>query len=80
MFSKVCPSLLAIGISSISCVCCDMEEDMANLCIEDEEDEPVVEHIDETKEDDDFTLCLVGRVLTNGAVHFPSLRNMLAEI
>lgn len=58
-----------------------MEEDLAHLSIEDEEEEElVVEQIDKEAKEDEFLLCLVGRALTNGALHFPSLKNILAEI
>lgn len=30
--------------------------------------------------EEDFKLCLVGKALTNSAVHFPSLMNVMAEL
>lgn len=57
-----------------------IEEDLARLNIKDEEDEPVVDQFDEEDDEDDFSMCLVKRFLTNRAVHFPSLRNILAKI
>lgn len=57
-----------------------MEEDLANLNIEDEEEESVMEQLDKDIGEDDFSFCLMGRVLTNEAVNSPSWRNILAEI
>lgn len=49
-----------------------MESDLANLNLDDLEDNPVAgqEEIDEG--DEDFRLCLVSKVLTNSSIHFPS--------
>lgn len=52
-----------------------MEEEFANLSTVDEEDDPVHDQ----EEEDEFNLCLVGKALTNSAIHFPSMRSMLAE-
>ncbi|MBA0621074.1 hypothetical protein Godav_006725 [Gossypium davidsonii] len=63
-----------------------MEEELANLNIVDEEEEPVQTLEDEgTIEEEDaieeeYNLCLVGRVLTDSVVHFPSMRNILAKL
>lgn len=57
-----------------------MEEELANLRIADEEEDLVCDP-DKTEEvKEEFKLCLVGKVLTNGAVHFPSMRSVLAEL
>lgn len=57
-----------------------MEDDLARLRSDDLENEAVDGFEDSYDEEDDFTLCLVGRVLTDGSVHFPSLRNLLSEL
>lgn len=57
-----------------------MEEELGNLRIADEEDELVLGQEDEDDNEDEFNLCLVGKVLTNSAVHFPSMRSILAEL
>lgn len=51
-----------------------MEKDIAQLQIEDEEDELMFDQIDEGDIEEDLSLRLVGKVLTNGVVHFPSLK------
>ncbi|PPD94987.1 hypothetical protein GOBAR_DD07994 [Gossypium barbadense] len=56
-----------------------MEEDLANLSIGNEEEDPLLEQ-DEEEGYEDFCMCLVGKVLTNGIVHFPLMRNVLAKL
>ncbi|MBA0706332.1 hypothetical protein Golax_018449, partial [Gossypium laxum] len=55
-----------------------MENDLANLTLTDEEEEAFVE--DATVVDQNLNLCLVGRCLTDSIVHFPSLRNTMADL
>ncbi|MBA0805630.1 hypothetical protein Gohar_005126, partial [Gossypium harknessii] len=57
-----------------------MEEELANLNIVDEEEEPVQTLEDEDTIEEEYNLCLVGRVLTDSVVHFPSMRNILAKL
>lgn len=53
---------------------------MTNLNIADEEEEPVRDQEEEKESNDEFNLCLVGKVLTNSAVHFPSMMFVLAKL
>ncbi|MBA0772888.1 hypothetical protein Gotri_008201 [Gossypium trilobum] len=57
-----------------------MEEELANLNIVDEEEEPIQTLEDEDTIEEEYNLCLVGRVLTDSVVHFPSMRNILAKL
>ncbi|PPD67699.1 hypothetical protein GOBAR_DD35423 [Gossypium barbadense] len=57
-----------------------MEEELANLNIVDKEEEPVQTLEDEDTIEEEYNLCLVGRVLTNSVVHFPSMRNILEKL
>ncbi|KAH1130789.1 hypothetical protein J1N35_002167 [Gossypium stocksii] len=57
-----------------------MEEDLIDLNLDDLEDDPIVRINEIGEDDDEFRLCLVGRVLTNSSIHFPSLRNVLSEL
>ncbi|KAK5835288.1 hypothetical protein PVK06_010976 [Gossypium arboreum] len=49
-------------------------EDLANLNIMDEEEDPLVVVGDDISADPKYRLCLVGRVLTDSVVNFPSLK------
>ncbi|KAH1129371.1 hypothetical protein J1N35_000749 [Gossypium stocksii] len=55
-----------------------MEEGLANLNLLDEEEEAFYEDILEVNQS--YHLCLVGRCLTDSVVHFPSLRNTMADL
>lgn len=57
-----------------------MEEELENMNIIDEEDEPVHDQEEYDKSEEEFNLCLVGKVLTNSVVHFPYMRTMLAKL
>ncbi|MFQ6649259.1 hypothetical protein Gotur_023118 [Gossypium turneri] len=57
-----------------------MEEELANLNIVVDEEEPVQAFDGEDYAEEDFNFCLVGRVLTDNIFHFPSMRNLLAEL
>ncbi|MBA0674859.1 hypothetical protein Goari_016431, partial [Gossypium aridum] len=54
--------------------------DLANLNIMDEEEDPLVVVGDDISVDPEYRLCLVGLVLTNSIVNFPSLKNTLADL
>ncbi|MBA0780197.1 hypothetical protein Gotri_004331 [Gossypium trilobum] len=57
-----------------------VDTELANLNIIDEEEDPMVV-LEENKADEEvYNLCLVGRVLTDSVVNFPSLRNALADL
>ncbi|KAH1072497.1 hypothetical protein J1N35_024825 [Gossypium stocksii] len=55
-----------------------MDEELANLSLLYEEDE--VFHGETVVNDRNFQFCLVGRYLTDSVVHFPSLRNTMADL
>ncbi|MBA0584113.1 hypothetical protein Gorai_014941 [Gossypium raimondii] len=57
-----------------------MEDELANLNLANEEEDPVQGQEDDEENEEDFSLCMVGRVLTDSAVHFSSMRNILAEL
>ncbi|PPD77426.1 hypothetical protein GOBAR_DD25649 [Gossypium barbadense] len=57
-----------------------MEEELENLNIVDEEEQPIHNQEEEEENEDDFNLCLVGKVLTSSAVHFLLMRKVLAEL
>ncbi|MBA0755295.1 hypothetical protein Gogos_020745 [Gossypium gossypioides] len=55
-----------------------MEEELANLSLLDDEEEAFQEEalvVERT-----YQFCLVGRCLTDSVVHFPSLRNTMADL
>ncbi|KAK5825870.1 hypothetical protein PVK06_020745 [Gossypium arboreum] len=57
-----------------------VDEDLANLNIMDEEEEPLmVMGVDDDAEYC-YALCLVGRVLTDSVVYFSALKNTLADL
>ncbi|MFQ6663930.1 hypothetical protein Gotur_031231 [Gossypium turneri] len=55
-----------------------MEDVLANLRLVDDEEEAI--HEDVTAVENFSQLCLVGRCLTDSVVHFPSLRNTMADL
>ncbi|KAK5772394.1 hypothetical protein PVK06_048682 [Gossypium arboreum] len=55
-----------------------MEEELANLNLLDDEEEAFQEEI--AVVDRNYQFCLVGRCLTDSVVHFPSLRNTIADL
>ncbi|MBA0573545.1 hypothetical protein Golob_000815 [Gossypium lobatum] len=55
-----------------------MEDELANLNLEYEEEEAIYGQEEEKIEE--FRYCLVGRVFTESAIHFPSMKNVLAEL
>lgn len=57
-----------------------IEEEFANLSIANEEDEPIWDQEEEEDNEDENNSCLVGKVLTNSAVHFILMRSVLAEL
>ncbi|MBA0577879.1 hypothetical protein Golob_024651 [Gossypium lobatum] len=62
--------------------CCRsvMERGIADLSIEDGEEEafPVPDGVE--PQNSVYNLCLVGRFLTSSVVHFPAMRNMMANL
>ncbi|KAH1074805.1 hypothetical protein J1N35_027133 [Gossypium stocksii] len=56
------------------------EEETTNLNIVDEEEEPVQALGNEEVVEEDYGLCLVGPVLMDSMVHFPSMRNILVDL
>ncbi|PPR80928.1 hypothetical protein GOBAR_AA39785 [Gossypium barbadense] len=57
-----------------------MDDDLANLNIMDDEEEPMVMAGDEIANGHLNDFCLVGRVLTDSVVNFPPLKNTLADL
>lgn len=57
-----------------------MEEELARLRLADEKNDSVCDQDEVEEIEEDFRLCLVGSALTNSAVHFLSLRNVLEKI
>ncbi|MBA0603035.1 hypothetical protein Gorai_003195 [Gossypium raimondii] len=57
-----------------------VEANLANLNITDKEEDPLVVVRDDISVDPEYGLCLVGRILTNRIVNFPSLKNTLANL
>ncbi|KAH1106833.1 hypothetical protein J1N35_010601 [Gossypium stocksii] len=57
-----------------------MEDELANLNLADKEEDPVQGQEDDEESEEDVSLCMVGRVLTDSAVHFSSMRNVLVEL
>ncbi|MBA0724798.1 hypothetical protein Golax_021459, partial [Gossypium laxum] len=55
-----------------------MEDKMANLNLNDKEEEAFQKETTESKED--FHFCLVGNCLTNSVVHFSYLRNTMTDL
>ncbi|MBA0548824.1 hypothetical protein Golob_019896, partial [Gossypium lobatum] len=55
-----------------------MEDALANLRLLDEEEEAIQE--DEGAVNGAYQFCQVGRCLTDSVVHFPSLRNTMADL
>lgn len=53
---------------------------MANLNIAGEEEDLVEALGDEVASGEDYSFCLVGRVLMDNVVHFRSMRNVLAYL
>lgn len=57
-----------------------VDTELANLNIIDEEEDPMVVLGVNNDDEESYDLCLVGRVLTDSVVNFPSLRNTLADL
>ncbi|KAK5845134.1 hypothetical protein PVK06_001288 [Gossypium arboreum] len=60
------------------CFCAPMEDELVNLYLANEEEEAFQE--DPKNSTNDLQFCLVGSCLTDSVVHFPSLRNTLANL
>ncbi|KAH1121598.1 hypothetical protein J1N35_004758 [Gossypium stocksii] len=56
-----------------------MDEDLANLNIADDEEEIIKGQSIDEEDDEEYELCLVGKVLMESVVHFSSMRWTLAE-
>ncbi|PPS01252.1 hypothetical protein GOBAR_AA19412 [Gossypium barbadense] len=56
-----------------------MDEDLANLNISDDDEEIIEGQSINEKEDEEYELCLIGKVLTESVVHSPSMIRTLAE-
>ncbi|MBA0552009.1 hypothetical protein Golob_022853 [Gossypium lobatum] len=57
-----------------------VEEELANLNIDEIKDMSVISIKEEVGFDEDYNLCLVGQLLTESVVHFSSPRNTLANL
>ncbi|KAG8496773.1 hypothetical protein CXB51_008000 [Gossypium anomalum] len=57
-----------------------MEADIANLSLEDEEEEPIPCEREPNNDDEDRRFCLVGRAFTDCIIHFPSLKRTIADL
>ncbi|MFQ6643268.1 hypothetical protein Gotur_018239 [Gossypium turneri] len=55
-----------------------MEDELANLSLVDDEEEKIQEEVAAVESISQF--CLVGHCLTDSVVHFPSLRNTMADL
>lgn len=79
-FSFVGKLFLSTKLFRLSEAMASMTEELASLSIADEEDEHVHDQEEEEEGEEEFNLCLIGKVLTNSAVHFPSLRLVLSKL
>ncbi|MBA0813430.1 hypothetical protein Gohar_027278 [Gossypium harknessii] len=66
--------------SVVFCGDISMEEELANINIADDEEEPVQAVGDELGVEEDYSLCMVGWVLIDNVVDFPSIRNTLVDL
>ncbi|MBA0811319.1 hypothetical protein Gohar_003232, partial [Gossypium harknessii] len=57
-----------------------MEADTANMSLEDEEEESIPCEREPNNDDEDHRFCLVGRALTDCAIHFLSLKRTMADL
>ncbi|MBA0756367.1 hypothetical protein Gogos_022322 [Gossypium gossypioides] len=57
-----------------------VDAELTNLNIIDDEEDPMVVLGVNNDDEKSYDLCLVGRVLTDSVVNFPSLRNTLADL
>ncbi|KAG8493539.1 hypothetical protein CXB51_011042 [Gossypium anomalum] len=57
-----------------------VDEDLANLNIMDDEEDPLMVLGGDDEENYLYELCLVGRVLTDSVVHFSTLKNTLTDL
>ncbi|PPR99376.1 hypothetical protein GOBAR_AA21288 [Gossypium barbadense] len=57
-----------------------MEEEHANINLDDEEEELIPCEKDPNELKDDYQICLVGKALTECVVHFPFLKRTLANL
>ncbi|MBA0678151.1 hypothetical protein Goari_019512, partial [Gossypium aridum] len=57
-----------------------MEANIANLSLEDEEEESIPCEREPNNDDEDRRFCLVGRALIDCVIHFPSLKRTIADL
>lgn len=57
-----------------------MEDECTNLNLTNDDEDMMEGERIEDDEEDEFELCLVGRVLTESVVHFLSMRRTMAEL
>ncbi|MBA0549237.1 hypothetical protein Golob_020283 [Gossypium lobatum] len=57
-----------------------VDTELANLNIIDEEEDPMVVLGENNTDEQLYDIFLVGRVLTDSVVNFPSLKNTLADL
>ncbi|MBA0794252.1 hypothetical protein Gohar_018602, partial [Gossypium harknessii] len=57
-----------------------MEANIANLSLEDKEEESIPCEREPNNDDEDRRFCLVGRALIDCVIHFPSLKRTIAYL
>ncbi|MFQ6623990.1 hypothetical protein Gotur_004035 [Gossypium turneri] len=57
-----------------------MEANIANLSLEDKEEESIPCEREPNNDDEDRRFCLVGRALIDCVIHFPSLKRTIADL
>ncbi|MBA0840446.1 hypothetical protein Goarm_003028, partial [Gossypium armourianum] len=57
-----------------------MEKELANLSLDDEEDEILQARMDLDSETERVEFCLVGCFLTTSVIHFPAMRSTVANL
>ncbi|MBA0570328.1 hypothetical protein Golob_004001 [Gossypium lobatum] len=57
-----------------------MEEELDNLCIIDEKEDPFQAQEDGSELEEGYKQCLVGSYLTASVVHFPLMRNIMSNL
>lgn len=71
---RVCFSLLFLGLEDGGVLHTGiMGEELASLSISDDEEDLIQKKEDENGMEEDFRLCLVGRVLIESVIHFFSM-------
>ncbi|KAA3483027.1 transcription factor MYB12-like [Gossypium australe] len=57
-----------------------MEKDMVELCLDDVEEEIIQFKVERSMQKSGYDLCLVGCYLTASVVHFPAMKNTMANL